>query len=112
MNICQRCKEEDEDGDLRTLWMACGYEMKEMEMPFTKEELASNFLSIPDFYTLEVCKPCRSDWMHFIRLWWDATPNHSVPSPNSGIFIRDLGATREVSKEHWEKYFASKKNES
>lgn len=36
---CQRCNIEDTDGDHRTLWHACFYEMGELGLPFKKRQL-------------------------------------------------------------------------
>ena len=116
---CQRCGEPD--ADLRTLRMACTYMMDEIGLPFGVDVIDGRFISsmrrietdppllvdsaeaAPEgkhrFYTLEVCKLCRADWMRAIKGWFD---DKSRPaSPGSGIFIRDLGATREISEAEW-----------
>lgn len=53
------------------------------------------------FYTLRVCKRCRSDWMQAIKHWFNTVP---VPkeSCGSGIFVREYGKTVEVTQEEWE----------
>lgn len=61
---CQRCG--DDGPDLRTLWMACLYDMSEMGLPFAQREKF--------FYTLFVCKDCRSDWMQSIKHWFNKKP--------------------------------------
>lgn len=48
---CARCGEPD-DGDLRTLWMACFYAMEELGIPFEKEVLFH-----ADTQDLEMAKP-------------------------------------------------------
>jgi len=89
---CQRC--DTEDDELRTLFMSCGYDMSELELPF--------MIKTDGSFALLVCKRCRSDWMHFIRIWFqtNAASNESI---GSGIFIRDLGCSREVSEETFKK---------
>lgn len=105
---CQKCNEETDE--LRTLWMACFYEMGELEIPFKME-------IIPDardregyanqnhqFYTLKVCKDCRAEWMTTIKIWWDA-PLKKEKSCGSGIYIRRNGATIEVIEEEFDKLY-------
>ena len=98
--ICQRCKEEGEDR--RTLWMACFYEMNELQIPFEKESIREGGIrddhpnDIHNFYTLRVCKDCRSDWMTAIQDWFKSQPNHK--GCGSGIYVRVNGANREVSE--------------
>ena len=97
---CQRCLEIDEDR--RTLMMACFYEMDELMLPFKHQYISSHIQSDGHkFYTLRVCKRCRADWMLAISAWFEE--NLEPPkSPGSGIFIRVLGDTREVTEEQWE----------
>lgn len=68
--ICQRCNEEDEDR--RTLWMGCFYDMSELEIPFNEIRIPHPTYghSLP-FFTLLVCKNCRSDWMNSIKEWFN-----------------------------------------
>lgn len=62
-------------------------------------------------YTLRVCKRCRSEWMSAIREWFHARPqghdcDSMIPEQsnvNSGIFIREFGATKEVSQAEWDR---------
>lgn len=103
-NFCQRCNVEDED--LRTLWMACCYEMHELNIPFKKVEIDENH-----FYTLQVCKDCRAFWMGMIKVWFDNPPERQ-DSCGSGIFIRELGAVREITREEWDKREALKESVS
>jgi len=53
------------------------------------------------FFTLRVCKSCRSDWMSAIQTWFQ--PPTPKPSPGSGIFVRENGATVEISREEWDR---------
>jgi hypothetical protein len=77
--------------DRRTLWMACFYAMNELGIPFTPVGFrgvvvkktgttvwgAPTFDESPTdeaphthmFFTLRVCKGCRSEWMTAIRDW-------------------------------------------
>jgi len=92
---CQRCNEQDDE--LRILFMSCEYEMNELNLPFIKRAADSK-----NRYTLVVCKRCRSDWMHFIRMWFHV----KLPLDGeigSGIYIRDYGYNREVSEEAFKK---------
>ncbi|MDE2095773.1 MAG: hypothetical protein KGL39_00830 [Patescibacteria group bacterium] len=95
---CERCGSLGEDR--RTLWMACFYQMKELNIPFTEvqihgqlcqktgeRELPTIHTSIPiyeeptgenhnySFYKLRVCKRCRAEWLQAIRNWYFTTPN-------------------------------------
>lgn len=108
-NICQRCDQEDED--LRAIYMQCNYDMGELNIPFEIESIYEEHESREIkrmFYILKVCKSCRSDWMHFIKLWFNSFPPHLMPSCKSGIFIRDLGANREIPEEHYNLYHKNK----
>jgi hypothetical protein len=92
--ICQRC---GEGGfDRRTLWMACLYDMSELDVPLrqcaifgTFQEFSGidssgvwpmpNFKPVPRandrvhaFFTLRVCKRCRGEWMQAIQRWFNA----------------------------------------
>lgn len=87
---CQRCGEQGPD--LRTLWMACLYEMSEIGLPF---ELVSN--GDRKFYTLRVCKDCRASWMQAIQSWFQNPEDNSDPV-GSGLYVRKLGANVEVQK--------------
>ncbi len=100
MEKCQRCNLEDED--CRTLWMSCFYEMDELKIPFQHEcQLLAE--AIPaKFYTLRVCKPCRSFWLGMIKVWFD-NPVPLRESCGSGIFVREFGATVEITREEWDK---------
>jgi NMD protein affecting ribosome stability and mRNA decay len=92
--ICQKCGI-DAEGEIRTLWMACLYEMNELGIPFEKVELGDRY-----YYTLKVCKQCRADWMRAIKVWFE-TP--IIPETcDSGIYVRDLGHAKQVTHEEWE----------
>jgi len=97
---CQRCG--DDEDDLRTLWHACLYAMNEMDLPFKEQLLmlhvdASNITN--NFYTLRVCKKCRSDWMIAIKNWFE----NPIPQEEkgTGIYIREFGAVKEVTQEEF-----------
>jgi len=106
--ICQKCKSRGEDR--RTLWMACFYDMKELGIPFEKETVIEGGVhdghpnAKHSFFTLRVCKECRSDWMSAIQKWW-MTPIHISASPGTGIFIREFGKTTEISEEQWKERY-------
>lgn len=63
------------------------------------------------FYCLRVCKRCRAEWMVAIVRWFEATPkgqDHDADEPaapevGSGIFLREHGAIREISREEWDR---------
>lgn len=114
---CQKCGEEGED--MRTLWMACFYDMSELKIPFEQcaiegkyhkhigdKESPFGFL-IPEFkevkgaelrkhqfYSLRVCKDCRASWMQAIKIWFDKLKLDE--STGSGYFKRELGSTKEI----------------
>ena len=95
---CQRCKEEGEDR--RTLWMACFYDMDELEIPFTHENLRYEDNRLHPMFTLRVCKNCRADWMRIIQYWWN-TITPKTESCGSGIFVRDFGSNKEITLEEY-----------
>lgn len=69
---CARCGAA-EGGDLRTLWMACLYEMSELAVPLIERrliELEPTGSRSRSFYTLRVCKDCRGSWMKAIEDWF------------------------------------------
>ena len=119
---CARCGEAGEDR--RTLWMACLYEMGELGLPFDERQVIGVSTGlvevIPDrfaprkvfaepapdakpwphkFFTLRVCKDCRGDWMGAIAQWFKNPPARE--SCGSGIFVRENGATVEITEEEW-----------
>lgn len=128
---CQRCGEVDQDR--RTLWMACFYEMMELGIPFDEldiygevnKKVGEEYKSIfgehkfrcptfekpkgrkedqrgHKFFTLRVCKDCRADWMTAIKTWFEDTPDPKE-SCGSGIFIRENGTNREITREEWDR---------
>lgn len=124
---CDRCGSSGEDR--RTLWHACFYAMGELPVPFGKVRLwtvedasvtpAANPRDGSEttgpayprtFHTLRVCKRCRAEWMAAITGWFKATPggedhdaDEGPPSPvGSGIWVRDNGAIREITREEWD----------
>jgi len=102
MEECVRCNEVDEDR--RTLWMACFYQMNELELPFEKQIITDKEDRKHNFFTLRVCKRCRADWMEAIRDWFN-TPIGPESSCGSGIYVRRFGDTVEVTEEEFrEKY--------
>lgn len=98
MENCQRCKQEDQD--LRTLSMACFYEMDELNMPFTHKIIMEADDTRHKLYQIRVCKPCRSFWMGMIKIWFDM-PTPTEPGCGSGIYIKDLGSVREITEEEF-----------
>lgn len=50
------------------------------------------------FFTMRVCKDCRADWMAAIQQWFREGPPDRA-SPETGIYTRIHGATREVTEE-------------
>lgn len=111
MEACDKCKEVNEDR--RTLWMACFYEMNELKLPFNQETIIEGGIhdSHPNekhkFYTLRVCKKCRSDWMQAIKNWFHA-PLLRAESCGSGIFIRENGINKEITLDEWNERIKNK----
>lgn len=91
---CVRCGDIGEDR--RTLWMACFYAMEELGIPFVQVDVKEYPKS---FYTLRVCKACRADWMASIGDWFNSKPKNEAHG--TGIYVRKLGATFEISEEEW-----------
>lgn len=62
-------------------------------------------------YTLRVCKRCRAEWMRAVKAWFHATPegeDHDADvrpgsAVGSGIFVRDEGSLREITREEWDR---------
>ena len=127
---CQRCGQVG--SDRRTLWHACWYDMGELGLPWEEvsvwgvecdrvgaQPLGNSGLVTPiwgepagrpghhPFFTLQVCKDCRADWMAAIAAWFRAPP----PPPQgcgSGIFVHELGTSREITREEWDRRQAEK----
>lgn len=89
--MCKRCGDGPED--LRTIRMACFYDMGELGLPLDLDQEGKS-------YCMRVCKACRGDWLAAIRTWFHAASEREA-SPGSGIFVRELGATREISEDEW-----------
>lgn len=100
---CTRCGTSP-DPDLRTLWMACFYDMCELHLPLEEVQIrgaihkfigreqvdigvgfpaypisrfSDNAASEPrnwNFYTTRVCKRCRADWVQAISTWFKNPP--------------------------------------
>lgn len=112
--------------------MSCLYDMSELNVPFSEtalwgvplkkvgvkvvEALGRKFEkaafekptkdSVPEaigFYTLYVCKECRSDWLGTIELWFNTKPRAHQESCGSGIYVRENGATVEITREEWDR---------
>ncbi len=62
---CQRCGIVGQDR--RALFMACFYEMQELNINFQKQNIDGQI-----FYTLRVCKDCRAKWMESIQHWFNS----------------------------------------
>ena len=129
---CERCGEIGEDR--RMLWMACGYKMKELEIPLElvringtlhkkcgeKEGVVGPvpvFAEEPEcegpwkFYTMRVCKRCRANWLVAIREWFNNPPppaDDDDEGCGSGIFVRELGRNVEITLDEWNRRQASK----
>ena len=58
-----------------------------------------------EFFTLRVCKDCRSDWMATIKKWFNDPPTVRT-SCGSGIWIRENGALKEITQEEWDRRVA------
>lgn len=66
---CVRCEKhgiEREPFDYRTLKMSCLYDMNELDVPFESEQLECG-----KEFSLQVCKPCRADWLETIEKWFN-----------------------------------------
>lgn len=93
MEECQRCTDINED--MRTLEMACFYDMKELNVPFKLNEETRT-------YSLRVCKDCRAAWMKAIENWFHNS-SFKKDAGGSGIYIREFGANVEISEEEWKR---------
>lgn len=58
------------------------------------------------FYTLRVCKSCRSTWMRTIKDWFN-TPVAPRESCGSGIYIRENGEVVEITEEEWQRRYGT-----
>ena len=53
------------------------------------------------FYCLRVCKDCRADWLHAIQKWFSMRPDRE--ESGSGIYVRDFGTSKEITREEWDR---------
>jgi hypothetical protein len=58
-------------------------------------------LTVRGFYTLRVCKDCRSTWMSAVQRWFNEPQRHY--EVDSGIFVRRNGASVEITEEEWKR---------
>ena len=124
---CERCGQEGEDR--RTIWMACLYDMNELEIPLAELAIQGVYcdrtgmtnhplLSKPTatfsphegaeshlhrFYTIRVCKQCRADWLQAQKKWFHSWTRRDDESCGSGIFVRTSGVNEEITEEEWHK---------
>ncbi len=128
---CQRCGVVSPD--LRTLWMACFYQMEELGLPLeliavhghvVQQKGVQRFKGFEDlpvpvwedpepsqepgnfqFYRLRVCKDCRADWMGAIRDWFNSVPDHFVTdSPDANIPVRIDGRVKMLTREQYDEF--------
>ena len=88
------------------LWFGDEAELRAMGMkPHTISTFSPQPTTTVDraFYSQRVCKDCRAEWMTAIKEWFErGQPQQQVESCGSGIFIRELGTIREITREEWE----------
>lgn len=60
------------------------------------------------FYTLRVCKSCRSDWMQSIKRWFNEAPAQPQQRCGSGIFVREFGKVVEITEEEWQRRYGDR----
>ena len=93
---CHKCSKDVKD--LHKIWMLCGNDMSQLgAFALTK------FVGI-EFYTIEVCEDCRSSWMEFMGLWFNA-PILSDVAEGSGIIVRVNGEIKEISEKEWDRMY-------
>ena len=88
---CQKCGV-DTEGDFRSILMKCAYSMEELGLPFHQDDEDG-------YYKLIVCKRCRAEWMKAIKAWFETPVDNN--SPGSGIYVRHLGFSKEVSQDEY-----------
>lgn len=93
---CHKCGKDIDK--LHKIWMLCGNDMSQLGA-FT----LTKFVGI-EFFTIEICEDCRSSWMEFIKLWFNA-PVLSDVAEGSGIFVRVNGENTEVSEKEWDRMY-------
>lgn len=104
MERCDRCGQLGEDR--RTLWMACFYEMNELDIPFEQKVLQTEGATpeTKTFYTLRVCKDCRAAWMEAIQAWFQKELKEEYPtepSTEACIPVRINGSVRFLTEEQF-----------
>lgn len=107
---CQRCLRRGED--LRTISVACGYNMSELSLPFKTSTITEGSNPTHErqhrFFTLSVCKECRADWLATQVNWFHGEPTCLAPSPGTGIYMRSYGGTFEISEKDWQEICAAR----
>ncbi len=82
--------------------MGCGYEMSELGLPFDDEDATDRHTAM---YSLLVCKLCRAAWLDATSAWFRSNGLDARllqrESPGTGIFVRILGASVEVTEAEW-----------
>lgn len=70
----------------------------------------SGVLRPQQLFTLRVCKRCRAEWLAAIRQWFHTAPEGEdrdsdgpVGGCGSGIFVRENGAVREITRAEWDR---------
>lgn len=99
LEACQRCGEKGDDR--RTLYHSCWYDMSELQLPFKRIDMRITGMDYErSFFTLRVCKRCRSDWLTALAKWFHSSPSE-LRGCGSGIFVRALGSTIELTENQW-----------
>jgi hypothetical protein len=70
----------------------------------------SGELTPKGFYTLRVCKACRAEWMQQIKAWFHCPKRIDGPT-GTGAYIREHGATREMTQGEVEKFIEERGHE-
>ena len=120
---CQKCGEIVDD--IRTLYMACWYDMSELKLPFRTSRVVGEELnqigekvfdnSVPLFSSpkekenfdeifskLSVCKSCRAGWMSAIKDWFNSERDLTTkPTIERNVPVRSLGTTIWITEEEW-----------
>jgi hypothetical protein len=81
--------------------MSCRYDMGELGLPFGQAKLYWSDETGQEFYSLRVCKRCRAEWLAAVAAWFWAPPGGEPVG--SGIFVRENGAAREITREEWDR---------
>ena len=131
-DICQRCGEESPDCrtlwmaclyqmselglPFEEVQIMGRYSKKTGEQQFPNSSHRHVVFAAPDetqephgyrFYTLRVCKDCRGSWLAVIQKWFNEKKSDLEILANtargSGIWVRENGATIEISREEWDR---------